>query len=168
MQPQSETHKMPLTLRVQSSAFGMNGAIPAQFTAEGDDIAPPLSWGTPPAGTRSIAVLVEDPDAPNPAAPTRTWTHLIVTGIAPDVTSLEGGNSLPDGAVMGRNDWGNAAWGGPNPPIGRHRYFFKVYALDTALDAPGITRTELLAAIKGHILAQGELIGTYEKTTGRR
>lgn len=163
MHPQTETHK-PQTLEVESSAFGMRRSIPVQFTAEGDDIAPPLSWSTPPEGTKSIAVIVDDPDAPNPDAPQRTWVHWVVTGIPPTTTELRGGNSLPDGAVMGTNDWGNSVWGGPNPPIGRHRYFFKVYALDIPLAAPGITKRELLAAMKGHILAQGELIGTYEKS----
>jgi Raf kinase inhibitor-like YbhB/YbcL family protein len=168
MQPQTETHKMPLTLRVESSAFGMNGSIPTQFTSDGDDIAPPLSWGQVPAGTKSIAVIVEDPDAPNPDAPERTFTHWIVTGIPATTTGLRGGNSLPDRAVVGKNDWGKREWGGPNPPVGRHRYFFKVYALDIELDAPNTTRLELLAAMKGHILAQGELIGTYEKPAERR
>jgi Raf kinase inhibitor-like YbhB/YbcL family protein len=168
MQPQPETHKMPLTLRVESSAFGMNGLIPPQFTSDGDDVAPPLSWSQPPPGTKSIAVLVEDPDAPNPDAPERTFTHWIVTGIPATTTELRGANSLPDGAVIGKNDWGKRAWGGPNPPIGRHRYFFKVYALDIELNAPNTTRLELLAAMKGHILAEGELIGTYEKPAERR
>lgn len=165
MQPQTETRKV-LTLRVESSAFGMNGSIPQQFTADGADVPPPLSWSKPPPGTKSVALIVEDPDAPDPRAPTRTWTHWIVTGLAPSTTELDG--TLPAGAMMGKNDWGNRAWGGPNPPIGRHRYFFKVYALDINLDRPGLTRQELLAAIKGHILAQGELIGTYEKPAARR
>ena len=167
MQPQTETHKMPLELRVESSAFGMNGSIPAQFTSDGDDIAPPLAWSAPPAGTKSIAIIADDPDAPNPDAPQRTWVHWVVTGIPATTTSLRGGNSLPDGAVMGTNDFGDRGYGGPNPPIGRHRYFFKVYALDIALAAPGITKLELLAAMKGHILAQGELIGTYAKAHAR-
>lgn len=168
MQPQTETHKMPLDLRVESSAFGMNGSIPAQFTSDGDDIAPPLSWSAAPAGTKSIAIIVDDPDAPNPDAPQRTWVHWVVTGIPPTTTSLRGGSSLPDGAVIGTNDFGHQAYGGPNPPIGRHRYFFKVYALDIALGSR-MTKPELLAAMKGHILAQGELIGTYAKpaTHGR-
>jgi len=167
MQPETSTHKMPLTLRVESSAFGMNGSIPVQFTCEGDDIAPPLSWGTPPDGTKSIAILVEDPDAPNPAAPERTFVHCVITGIPPTATSWRG-SQLPDGASFGTNDWGKRAWNGPCPPIGRHRYFFKVYALDISLDAPGLSKLELVAAIKGHILAQGELIGTYEKIHDKR
>ena len=168
MQPQTETHKMPLTLRVESSAFGANGSIPIQFTADGDDIMPPLKWSAGPPGTKSFAIIVDDPDAPDPEAPQRTWIHCVITGIAPNMTSLPSGTSLPDGAVFGTNDWGKRAWGGPNPPIGRHRYFFKLYALDIALGSPGITKLELLAAMKGHILAQGELIGTYEKPAERR
>lgn len=109
--------------------------------------------------------MVEDPDAPDPAAPTRTFAHWIVTGLPPTTTSLAGGDDLPDGAVAGANGWGKRRWMGPNPPVGRHRYFFKIYALDVALASPGIKRLDLLSAIKGHILAQGELIGTYEKRT---
>lgn len=168
MQPQSETHKMPLTLRVSSPAFGPNGSIPIEHTGEGQDVAPGLAWSPPPAGTKSVAILVEDPDAPNPAAPQRTWVHWVVTGIPPTVTSLRGGSTLPAQAVVGTNDWGERRWRGPMPPIGRHRYFFKVYALDIALSAPGITKLELLAAMKGHILAQGELIGTYERAHEKR
>jgi Raf kinase inhibitor-like YbhB/YbcL family protein len=161
MQPQSETHKLPHTLRVSSPAFGANGSIPPQFTSDGSDVSPPLSWSTPPPGTKSVAILVEDPDAPDPAAPRRTWVHWIVTGIAPSVTTLDG--VLPPGAVQGQNDWGQHRWMGPNPPIGRHRYFFRVYALDIPLGAAAMRKPEFLAAIKSHILAQGELIGTYEK-----
>lgn len=163
MQPQTETH-MPQTLRVESSAFGMNESIPTQFTGDSDDIAPPLSWSAVPAGAKSIAVIVEDPDAPNPDAPERTFTHWIVTDIPPTTTSLRGGNSLPDGAVMGTNDWGKRAWRGPNPPIGRHRYFFKVYALDTMLKLDESARkNQLEKAMSGHILAQGELVGLYDR-----
>jgi Raf kinase inhibitor-like YbhB/YbcL family protein len=94
--------------------------------------------------------------------------HWVVTGIPPTTTSIPAGGPLPPGAVEGTNDWGRRGWGGPNPPIGRHRYFFKVYALDIPIHAPGISKLELLAAMKGHILAQGELIGTYEKPRERR
>jgi Raf kinase inhibitor-like YbhB/YbcL family protein len=149
------------TLTVTSSAFGHGSTIPVHFTAEGDDIAPPLSWSPPPPGTRSIAILVEDPDAPNPDAPQRTFVHWIVTGIPAAVTSIDG--NLPPGAVAGTNDTGERAWTGPNPPIGRHRYFFRVFALDIDLDGPGINKSELLSAIKGHVVAQGELLGTYER-----
>lgn len=169
MQPQTETHEVvPLTLRVESPDFAMNGSIPQQFTSDGDDVAPPLSWSDPPEGTKGFAILVEDPDAPNPEAPTTTFTHWIVTGIPATARSLPGGDRLPDGAVAGTNDVGNRGWNGPNPPVGRHRYFFKVYALDVELDAPGIRRLELLGTLKGHVLAEGELIGTYEKAHERR
>ena len=163
MQPQTETHKMPHTLRVTSPAFGANGSIPPEFTSDGPDTAPPLSWNQPPPGTKSIAILVEDPDAPDPAAPKRTWVHWIVTGIPASVMSLGGDSDLPAGAVQGINDWGQRRWMGPNPPVGRHRYFFRVYALDIALGSTQMRKAELLSAIKGHILAQGELIGTYKK-----
>jgi Raf kinase inhibitor-like YbhB/YbcL family protein len=169
MKPHSDTRtahgesKASQTLHVESPAFQMNGSIPPQFTSDGDDIAPPLSWSTPPPGTQSLALLVEDPDAPDPAAPQRTWVHWVVTGIPASATELRGEDKLPAGAVSGSNDWHKRGWGGPNPPIGRHRYFFKLFALDIPLATPGITKQDLLSAMKGHILAQGELIGTYEK-----
>ncbi len=164
MQPHTETGQKPPTLEVQSSAFGMNASIPTKYTADGEDVAPPLSWSTPPPTAKSIAIIVDDPDAPDPAAPQRTWVHWVVTGIPATTTSLAGGGALPHGAVLGTNDFRQRAWGGPSPPIGRHRYFFKVYALDISLAAPGITKIELLAAMKGHVVAQGELIGTYGRS----
>lgn len=168
MAPQTEPRNERPSLRVASAAFAMNSAIPEQFTADGADIAPPLSWGGAPEGTQGFAILVEDPDAPNPEAPTMTFTHWIVTGLPASVTSVEAGERLPERAVAGTNDFGNRGWNGPSPPVGRHRYFFKIYALDMVLDAPGITRPELLGTMKGHILAEGELIGTYEKPHERR
>lgn len=168
MQPQTETRDRPQTLRVASSAFAMNGPIPVEHTVDGRDISPPLSWSSPPPGTKSIAIIVDDPDAPDPAAPQRTWVHWIVTGIPPTTTSLPAGGPLPEGAVVGTNDWGKRAWGGPSPPTGRHRYYFKVYALDIPIRAPGISKLELLAAMKGHVLARGELVGTYERPARRR
>jgi Raf kinase inhibitor-like YbhB/YbcL family protein len=165
MHVQSETkaHKLASTLQVSSSAFSANGSIPIEHTGDGQDVAPPLAWSAAPQGTKSIAILVEDPDAPNPAAPQRTWVHWIVTGLPASVTSLPGGDRLPADAAVGTNDWGERVWMGPMPPVGRHRYFFKIFALDIALAAPGITKLELLSAMKGHIIAQGELVGTYEK-----
>ncbi|MDB4955407.1 MAG: hypothetical protein JWO36_2976 [Myxococcales bacterium] len=163
MDPRAEQSPEVMTLRVVSPAFGFGGTIPIEYTCEGADIPPPLSWTSPPPGTKSIAVIVEDPDAPNPKAPERTWTHWIVTGVPADVTTLDAGGFVPEGTTFGTNDYGQRSWNGPCPPIGRHRYFFKVYALDIELRSPGITRLELLAAMKGHILARGELIGTYEK-----
>jgi Raf kinase inhibitor-like YbhB/YbcL family protein len=168
MQPHTETHPSTQALRVTSTAFGPNASIPAEHTSDGSDTAPPLTWSAPPPGTKSIAILVEDPDAPDPAAPARTWVHWIVTGISPAERGLPGGDNLPAGASVGINDWGKRRWMGPNPPIGRHRYFFKVYALDIALNSPDMRKPALLAAMKGHILAQGDLIGTYEKPHRRR
>jgi Raf kinase inhibitor-like YbhB/YbcL family protein len=165
MEPQTETQAESSSFRVESSAFARNSSIPQQFTADGDNIAPPLSWSGAPEGTQGFAVIVEDPEAINADARTTTFAHWIVTGIRAGVTSIDG--ALPDGAVAGTNDYGNLGWNGPNPTTGRHRYFFKVYALDIALDAPGITRPQLLGTMKGHILAQAELIGTYEKPRER-
>lgn len=162
MHPQPATHKVPQSLRVSSPSFRANGAIPAVHTSDGDDVPPPIAWGSPPPGTKSIAILVEDPDVPNPGM-ARTWVHWIVTGISPTQTTFDG-NHLPAGAVAGLNDWGQRKWMGPNPPDGRHRYFFKVFALDIALGSQPMRKPQLLAAIKGHVLAQGELIGTYQKT----
>ena len=154
MKPKAETNK---TLQVTSPAFGAGGSVPLEFTADGEDIAPPLAWSGAPAGTKSFVVLVEDPDAPS-----KTWVHWIVTGIPGDVLQLDS-DDLPDGATHGSNDWGQRAYGGPAPPHGRHRYFFKVFALDYELRRPGITKAQLLSAIDGHVLARGELMGTYER-----
>ncbi len=141
-------------LSVTSSAFAANAEIPSEFTCEGPDTQPPLSWSGAPAGTKFYAVIVDDPDAPDPAAPKQTWVHLVAITTA---------TSLGPDATLGTNDFGKQAWGGPCPPIGRHRYFFKVYALDAAVGPPGIKKPELLEAIKGHVLAEGELVGTYQK-----
>ena len=159
METHTETH---YDLRVKSPQFGDGSAIPIEHTCEGADVPPDLAWSPPPPGTQSVALVVEDPDAPDPERPTTVFTHWVVTGIAPTTTQLRGGR-LPAGAVQGTNDFGRRAWGGPCPPVGRHRCFFKIYALDIPLDAPGITRFELLVAMRGHILAQGELVGTYQK-----
>jgi len=163
-----KAHKDPTenTIVVRSSAFGMNGMIPIEFTQDGDNAAPPLEWSAVPDGTRSIAIICEDPDAP-----TRVFTHWIVVGIPPTVTRLDASH-LPPEAALGLNDFGDRGWGGPKPPSGRHRYFFKLFALDINLDKPDLTKQALYAAMKGHILARGELVGTYERTAahppGRR
>jgi Raf kinase inhibitor-like YbhB/YbcL family protein len=157
MKPKAETNKDPLTLQVMSPAFGAGAAVPIEFTADGEDIAPPLCWSGAPEGTKSFALLVEDPDAFS-----KTWVHWIVTGIPADCGELTG-DDLPDGATHGTNDWGQRAYGGPCPPHGRHRYFFKVFALDFELRRPGMTKTQLLSAIDGHVLARGEMIAIYER-----
>jgi Raf kinase inhibitor-like YbhB/YbcL family protein len=155
------------TLRLESSGFAHQGAIPARFTCEGDDVSPPLSWSAGPYGTRSFALIVDDPDAPDPQAPRRTWVHWVVYALPADTRGFEAdaARDLPSGARHGKNDWGRAGYGGPCPPVGRHRYFHKLYALDVVLDSlVSPTKAELERAMEGHILARGELIGTYEKS----
>lgn len=155
-------------MQLTSSAFASMGKIPRRHTCEGDDVAPPLSWTDVPPGTTSLALIVDDPDAPDPEAPTHPWVHWIVIDIAPDTDSLPlGGRTLPAGARNGLNDWHRLGYGGPCPPVGRHRYSFRLYALDTwltALNRP--TKSIVEHAMKGHVLAQAELVGTYEKSRG--
>ena len=152
-------------MRLTSTAFEPGGPIPARHTCDGEDIAPPLQWSDPPEGTRSFALVVDDPDAPDPRAPQRVWVHWVLYDLPADARSLpEGGTPLPPGTRQGRNDWGRTGYGGPCPPIGRHRYFHKLYALDTVLgDLGEPTKAELLAAMQGHVLAEAQLIGTYER-----
>jgi Raf kinase inhibitor-like YbhB/YbcL family protein len=157
MQP--HIRSQPHELHVSSPSFRQGSAIPVEHTADGAGLPPELAWSKAPPGTQSFAILVDDPDAPDPAAPRRIFTHWIVVGLPPHATSLRGG--LPLGASCGTNDLGQRAWTGPNPPVGRHRYFFRVWALDIMLHTPGITRLELLAAIKDHVLAEGAVVGTY-------
>jgi Raf kinase inhibitor-like YbhB/YbcL family protein len=156
-----------MTLKLSSSAFVDNGAIPAVYTCEGKDVSPPLSWSGAPAGTKCFALIVDDPDAPDPAQPRMTWVHWVLydlpatgSGLPEAVASA----ALPAGTREGLNDWGRTGYGGPCPPIGRHRYFHKLYALDTVL--PDLNRPKKAAlenAMRGHILEQATLIGTYQK-----
>lgn len=150
-----------------SSAFTDGGPIPRRFTCEGADTSPPLSWSGLPDGTRSVALIVDDPDAPDPKAPKRTWVHWVVYNLPPTSTSLPEGGTLPSGARDGRNDWGRAGYGGPCPPIGRHRYVHKLYALDAVLgDLGQPTKAQLEKAMEGHVRAEARLVGTYEKGQG--
>lgn len=129
-------------------------------------MSPPLSWRGVPPGTRTLALVVDDPDAPDPDAPKMTWVHWVVYNLPPDSPGLAEGASrtLPAGARDGRNDWKRTGYGGPCPPVGRHRYFHKLYALDVELpDLREPTKAQLEAAMKGHVLAQTELVGTYRK-----
>jgi Raf kinase inhibitor-like YbhB/YbcL family protein len=159
---------MPKPFQITSSRFQDGEPIPIAFTCEGEDKAPPLNWGEVPHGTRSLALLVDDPDAPDPRHPQRTWCHWILYNIPPGTRTLSegaGSDSLPRGTLEGLNDWKRHGYGGPCPPIGRHRYVYHLYALDTVLPdlgSPG--RDQLLAAIEGHVLAEAQLIGTYAKT----
>lgn len=156
-----------MAFTLSSSAFDDGGPIPARYTCEDDDVSPALSWSAPPAGTRSLALIVDDPDAPDPAAPKMTWVHWVLYDLPPDAGSLSEAvepGALPAGTRQGRNDWKRTGYGGPCPPIGRHRYFHKLYALDTVLgDLGEATKAALEKAMEGHVLARTELVGTYQK-----
>jgi Raf kinase inhibitor-like YbhB/YbcL family protein len=153
-----------MTLTLTSPAFAHGGAIPKRFTCDGADDAPPLAWTGAPAGTNSFALIVDDPDAPDPAAPRRVWVHWVVWDLPATTPGLSEGGALPPGARAGDNDGGGVGWEGPCPPIGCHRYFFKLYALDKTLgDLEQPTKQQLEQAMEGHILARSELVGTYEK-----
>lgn len=157
-------------MRLSSSAFEHNESIPTAFTCEGADVSPALEWSGAPAGTHSFALIVDDPDAPDPAAPKRVYVHWVLYNIPANASMLAEGiaaSALPTGTREGLNDWNRTGYGGPCPPIGRHRYFFKLYALDTALPDLGTpTKAALLQAMHGHILGQVELMGTYRKVRG--
>jgi hypothetical protein len=156
------------TMKLGSPAFAAGTAIPARYTCDGADVSPPLAWSDAPRSARSFALVVDDPDAPDPKAPRMRWVHWVVYDLPADARAVReavhGVKDLPAGARMGRNDWNKAAWGGPCPPVGRHRYFFTLYALDTVLGDRGpLTRHDLEQAFDGHVLAQAELMGTYER-----
>jgi Raf kinase inhibitor-like YbhB/YbcL family protein len=159
------TAASPLTIR--SSAFADGAEIPTRHTCEGADVSPALEWSGVPAGAKSLALVVDDPDAPDPAAPKTTWVHWVLYDLPPAATGLPEGvarDALPPGAREGVNDWKRMGWNGPCPPIGRHRYFFKLYALDAVLgDLGTATKAKLEAAMKGHIVGQGQVMGTYQK-----
>lgn len=151
-------------LTLQSKAFRRGGEIPRKFTCQGDDVSPPLSWSGVPQGTKSLALIVDDPDAPDPARPKRVWVHWIVFNLPPSVSELpEAVKRLPAPARSGVNDWNRELYGGPCPPIGRHRYFFKLYALDASMALESPTKADLQRAMEGHILQSAELMGTYQK-----
>ena len=152
-----------------SAAFAHQGAIPTKYTCEGADVSPPLTWIDLPPGTKSLALIVDDPDAPDPAAPKMTWVHWVLYNLPAETRELPEGvpkeMELKDGSRQGRNDFARPGYGGPCPPRGApHRYYFKLFALDTRLNlAPGATKADLEKAMKGHILGQAELVGTYQK-----
>jgi hypothetical protein len=163
--PATTSESMAFT--ISSPAFAPNGAIPSKYTCEGADTSPPLEWSGAPNGTRSFALIVDDPDAPDPAKPQRVYVHWVVYNIPPTTSNLAEGagkSGLPQGARQGSNDWGKQTYGGPCPPIGRHRYFFKLYALDGFLELKNPTKAQLEAAMKGHTLGQAQVIGTYQKS----
>ena len=156
-----------MALELTSTAFGHGAEIPAKYTCEGKDVSPPLAWHGVPDGTRALVLIVDDPDAPDPAAPKMTWVHWVLFNLPPDTAGLAegaGGSAPPEGAIAGLNDWKRTGYGGPCPPIGRHRYFHKLYALDQPLSlGAGATKAEVEAAMRGHVLATAELVGTYHK-----
>ncbi len=158
-----------MTFAVQSSSFTDGGEIPARFTCEGADVSPALSWSGVPAGAKSLALIVDDPDAPDPQAPKMTWVHWVLYNIPPTAAGLPEAvkpDALPSGTREGLNDWKRTGYGGPCPPIGRHRYFHKLYALDAALpDLQSPTKADLEKAMAGHVLAEARIVGTYQKRT---
>lgn len=153
-------------MQITSTAFSHQGVIPKLYTCEGKDISPPLTWAGLPTGTKSLALIVDDPDAPDPAAPKMTWVHWVLYNLSLTTEELpEGAKTLPPGTKEGVNDWKRTGYGGPCPPIGRHRYFHKLYALDIVLpDLRQPTKVQLEQAMKGHILAEAQLMGTYQKS----
>lgn len=161
----SDVMEPALPFELISTAFEQGEPIPVKYSCDGEDISPSLAWGDPPAGTQSLALIMDDPDAP-----VGTWDHWILFNISPELRELEenlpitGKNQDPGTIFVGNNSWGRADYGGPCPPSGTHRYFFKLYALDTTVSLlPGATKQELLSAMEGHILAEAELMGTFNR-----
>src|SRR5688572_4272948 len=153
---------------LSSSAFAPGGAIPKRFTCDDANVSPPLTWSGAPSGTKSFALIVDDPDAPDPAAPKRVWVHLVLYDIPATITELAEGTaraSSVSGAHDGLNDDESLGWSGPCPPIGRHRYFHKLYALDALLGDLGraARKADVERAMAGHVLATAELMGTYSR-----
>ncbi|MEW5806960.1 MAG: YbhB/YbcL family Raf kinase inhibitor-like protein [Acidobacteriota bacterium] len=152
-----------MEIKMKSHAFEEGGMIPSKYTCDGEDISPPLSWSAMPEGTKSLALISDDPDAPM-----GTWVHWVIFNLPPDVSELPENvpkqRTLPNGGKQGANDFRKIGYGGPCPPGGTHRYYFKLYALDTmlSLDA-GVTKKQILKAMEGHILAEGRLMGKYKR-----
>lgn len=163
--------KRPFTggdaMKLLSPQFLDHGEIPGKYTCEGEDVSPALTWSDVPEGTGTFALIVDDPDAPDPANPRMTWVHWILYNIPGNISSLPEAvkeKDLPKGTLQGLNDWKRTGYGGPCPPVGKHRYFHKLYALDSALpDLKGPTKAKLEKAMEGHILLKAELIGLYQK-----
>lgn len=155
-------------MQLTSPQFKPNGEIPGVHTCEGKDRAPALAFSDVPANAKSLALIVDDPDAPDPAAPKMTWVHWVLYNIPSHAQGLPEGavaKDLPQGTLEGKNDWKRTGYGGPCPPIGRHRYFFKLYALDAPLpDLKSPDKGALEKAMQGHVVGKAELVGTYEKT----
>jgi Raf kinase inhibitor-like YbhB/YbcL family protein len=165
--PRSSKGNNIMSLTLTSTAFNHNSPIPSKYTCSGKDVSPPLKWSGVPAQAKSLVLIVDDPDAPDPNAPKMTWVHWVLYNLPPYSDGLAeaiAANALPEGTLQGTNDWNRAGYGGPCPPIGRHRYFFKLYALDTMLSqlkTPDKAQVE--KASLGHVLDSAELVGTFEK-----
>jgi Raf kinase inhibitor-like YbhB/YbcL family protein len=151
-----------MKIELSSTAFADGETIPNLYTGDGTGVSPPLQWSDPPQGTKSFALICDDPDAPR-----GTWVHWVLFNFPADQRLLEEAvpaqRVLASGAIHGKNDFGKIGYGGPAPPPGKpHRYFFKLYALDTLLDlAPGVAKSQVVAAMRGHVLAEGQLMGRY-------
>lgn len=154
-----------MALQLTSAAFAAGGEIPLRYTCQGEDHSPPLAWSGVPTSAKSLVLIVDDPDAPDPAAPKMVYVHWLLYNIPPSTGALpEAVARLPEGTRQGLNDWRRTGYGGPCPPIGRHRYFHKLYALDSVLPDLGTpTKAALETAMNGHVIARAELIGTYQK-----
>lgn len=163
----TDKHGAAMSLALSSPAFANGSAIPAEFTCDGSNTSPPLTWSGVPPGTKSLALIVDDPDAPDPAAPQKTWVHWVLYNLPPDSPGLRQGvatRDLPKGTREGINDWRHAGYGGPCPPVGRHRYVYKLYALDTVLpDLGRADKSRLEKAMQGHVIDKTELVGTYQR-----
>lgn len=155
-----------MSMTLTSDAFAQHGAIPRRYTCDGQDISPPLSWSGIPERAKSLVLIMDDPDAPDPADPKMTWVHWVLYNIPADASGLPenvSSRDLPHGTHQGKNNWNKTGYGGPCPPVGRHRYFHKLYALDVKLpDLDQPTKDQLEQAMRGHIVAHTELIGTYQ------
>ncbi|HSG32422.1 MAG TPA: YbhB/YbcL family Raf kinase inhibitor-like protein [Thermodesulfobacteriota bacterium] len=152
-----------MSIKLTSPAFENGSMIPVRYTCDGNDISPRLNWENIPDGTESIAIIMDDPDAPR-----GTWVHWVIYNLSPDADELPENiateETVQDGAIQGKNSWGTIGYGGPCPPGGVHRYFFKIYALDSGPPAhPGATKEQLLESMSGHILDEGQLMGKYER-----
>lgn len=160
----SKERSIPVTIKIRSAGFAEGQAIPSKYTCDGQDVSPPLSWDNAPNGTQSLALICDDPDAPS-----GTWVHWVIYDLSATLSELP--EAVPakeealNGAKQGRNDFGRTGYGGPCPPAGSaHRYYFKLYALDSALNLKaGATKADVEKAMKGHIVGQGQLMGTYKR-----
>jgi Raf kinase inhibitor-like YbhB/YbcL family protein len=160
--PTGDDAQQENSMKITSSAFEDHQPIPPKYTCDGADVSPPLTIGDVPKDAKSLALIMDDPDVPPNVRPDCNWDHWIIWNIPPDVTAIEEGKA-PKG-VVGRNSWGKNAYGGPAPPDREHRYFFKLCALDRTLDLPSSAgKPELQKAMEGHIVAQAQLVGRYDR-----